>query len=185
MCRRGTTSRCLQQRFGVAAAVGLDDADDDIVAVLLAGVGLLQHLVGLADAGRGADKNSELADAALFAARRLKQGFRRGPMFGIAPLIRHHRSDLSTLRSAPLSGGQPVEREIEQQDVDARLAQKSEKAILDVIADELTHSDFPPSCAPWQHGGPGSRRPPARYPGRARCPTSSPDRRDRPTGSPS
>ena len=80
----------LQQRFGFPAAVGLDDADDDIVAVFLAGVRLLQHLVGLADAGRGADENSQLADAALLAPRRFEQGFRRGPMFGCAPLIRHH-----------------------------------------------------------------------------------------------
>ena len=65
-----------QQRFGLPAAVGLDDADDDVVAVLLARVGLLQHLVGFADAGRGADENSKLADAPLFAARRFEQRFR-------------------------------------------------------------------------------------------------------------
>ena len=82
--------QAFEQRLGFPAAVGLDDADDDVVAVLLAGVGLLQHLVGLADAGRRADEDPELADAALFAARRFEQGFRRGPMFGIAPLIRHH-----------------------------------------------------------------------------------------------
>ena len=82
--------QALQQRFGLPAAVGLDDADDDVVAVLLAGLGLLQHLVGLADARRGADEDSELADAPLFAARRFEQGFRRRPMFGVAPLIRHH-----------------------------------------------------------------------------------------------
>ena len=79
-----------QQRFGVLAAVGLDDADDDVVAVFFARMGLLQHLVGLADAGRRADENSQFADTPLFAARRFEQGFRRGPMFGYAPLIRHH-----------------------------------------------------------------------------------------------
>ena len=68
--------KTLQQRFGFAAAVGLDDAGDDVVAVFLAGVRLLQHFVGLADAGRGADENSQLADAPLFAARRFEQGFR-------------------------------------------------------------------------------------------------------------
>ncbi len=73
---RGMTSRPFQQRFGFAAAMGLDDADDDVVAVLLAGVGLLQHFVGLADAGRGADENSQLADAPLFAARRFEERFR-------------------------------------------------------------------------------------------------------------
>ena len=52
-----------EQRLGLLAAVGLDDADDDVVAVLLARAGLLQHLVGLADAGRGTDEDPELADA--------------------------------------------------------------------------------------------------------------------------
>ena len=79
----------VQQRFGFAAAVGFDDADDDVVAVFFAGVRLLQHFVGLADAGRGADEDSKLADASLFAARRFKKRFRGGPMFGIAPLLRH------------------------------------------------------------------------------------------------
>ena len=77
----------VQQRLGFLAAVGLDDAGDDVVAVLQPGMGLLQHLVGLADAGRGADEDAELADAPLLAPRRFEQGFRRGPMFGIAPLI--------------------------------------------------------------------------------------------------
>ena len=36
-----------------------------------------------------------------------------------------------------LSGRQPVEREVEQQDVDARLAQKTEESPLDMLADEL------------------------------------------------
>ena len=84
----------VQQRFGFAAAVGLDDADDDVVAVLLAGVRLLQHFVGLADAGRGADEDLKLADAPLFAARRFEKRFRGGSMFGIAPLLRHRRSNL-------------------------------------------------------------------------------------------
>jgi hypothetical protein len=38
--------------------VGFDDADDDIVASFQLGMRALQHLVGLADAGRGADKDS-------------------------------------------------------------------------------------------------------------------------------
>ena len=86
----GNDFEAFQQRFGFLAAVGLDHADDDVVAVLQAGVGLLQHFVGLADAGRGADENPQLADAPFFAPRRFEQGFRRGPLFGIAPLIRHH-----------------------------------------------------------------------------------------------
>ena len=100
--------QAFQQRFGFPAAVGFDDADDDIVAVFLAGMGLLQHLVGLADARCGADKDPQLADTLLFAACRFEQGFRRGSMFGIAPLIRHHliRSSRRFAASAALSGGQ-------------------------------------------------------------------------------
>ena len=103
-----------QQRLGLLAAVGFDDTDDDIVPVLPAGMGLLQHFVCFANAGSSADKDSELADAAVLPACRCKQGFRRRPMFGVAPLIRHHHSDVPTFRrSAALSGGQAVEREIE------------------------------------------------------------------------
>ena len=53
-----------------------DDADDDVVAVLLARLGLLQHLVGFADARRRAYEDFELADAPLLAARRFKKRLR-------------------------------------------------------------------------------------------------------------
>jgi hypothetical protein len=86
----GNDFEARQQRLRLFAAVRLHDADDDIVAVLLTRLGLLQHFVGLADAGRGAYEDSEFANAPLLAVRRFEQGFRRGPMFGIAPLIRHH-----------------------------------------------------------------------------------------------
>ena len=72
----GNDFEALQQRLGFLAAMGLDDAGDDVVAVLQPRVGLLQHFVGLADAGRGADENPQLADAPLLAARRFEQGFR-------------------------------------------------------------------------------------------------------------
>jgi hypothetical protein len=79
-----------QQRYGIFAAMGLDDAGDDVIPVFLAGMRLVQHLVGLTDTWCSADENSELADAAFFAARRFEQGFRRRPVLGSAPLIRHH-----------------------------------------------------------------------------------------------
>jgi hypothetical protein len=41
--------------------MGLDHADDDIDAVQLALARLREHLVGLADAGRGAEEDLELA----------------------------------------------------------------------------------------------------------------------------
>ena len=79
----------LQQRFGLRAAVGLDHADDDVGARLQPGVRALQHLVGLADAGRGADEDLQPAGAAVLAPGRFQQGFRRGSLFGIAALICH------------------------------------------------------------------------------------------------
>ena len=79
----------LHQRLGFLAAVGLDDADDDIVAVFFARAGGLQHRVGLADAGRRADENPQLADTAFLAPGGLQQGFRRWPLIGIAPLVCH------------------------------------------------------------------------------------------------
>ena len=39
-------------------------------------MGLLQHFIGLADAGRGADENPQLADAPFLAARRFEKRFR-------------------------------------------------------------------------------------------------------------
>ena len=67
-----------EQRLGLLAAVGLDHADDDVVAVLQPGVGLLQHLVGLADAGRGADENPAACRAPLLAPRRFEQASGEG-----------------------------------------------------------------------------------------------------------
>ena len=79
----------LEQRLGLRAPMGLDDADDDIVAVLQSGARLLQHLVGLADAGRRTEENLELAGAALLPPGRFKQGIRRRALVRITPLICH------------------------------------------------------------------------------------------------
>ena len=54
----------MRRRLG--PAVRLDDADDDIHALLLEPVALLEHLVGLADAGREAEV--DLQPAALLLA---------------------------------------------------------------------------------------------------------------------
>ena len=50
-----------EQGRGLAPAVGLDDADDHVDAVVLAAPGRGQHLVGLADPGRGAEEDLEPA----------------------------------------------------------------------------------------------------------------------------
>ena len=80
------TGAALQELLRLAAAVRLDDADDDVVAVLPAGARLLQHLVGLADAGGGADEDAELAGTALLPPGRLEQRLRRWPLISVAPV---------------------------------------------------------------------------------------------------
>ncbi len=45
--------------------MGLDEADDDVGALGLQPPGALQHRIGLADAGRGAEEDRQLAAARL------------------------------------------------------------------------------------------------------------------------
>ena len=52
-----------EQRFGFGAAMGFDHAGDDFHTLAQLGVGRLQHGVGLADTGRGAEENLEPATA--------------------------------------------------------------------------------------------------------------------------
>ncbi len=81
-----------QKSFRLSAAMGLYDADDDVVAVLCPGAGLLQHFVGLADAWRRAHEDPELADAPLLPPGRFEQGLRRGSLLRVAPLVCHQPS---------------------------------------------------------------------------------------------
>ncbi|MEY9757287.1 hypothetical protein ABIE73_004682 [Bradyrhizobium yuanmingense] len=64
------------QRLGLGTAMGLDETDHDIDAGLALGLGALQHLVGLADAGSGADEDLQPAARTLLPARRFQQGLR-------------------------------------------------------------------------------------------------------------
>ena len=74
----------LEQGLGLLAPMGLDDADDDIVAVFRLGAGGLQHLVGLADAGRGADEDLQPAGTSFLAPGRFEQRFGRGSLVEVA-----------------------------------------------------------------------------------------------------
>ena len=104
-----------------------DDANQDIVAVLFPGAGLLQHLIGLADAGSRADENLEPAGSALFSPGGLEQGLRRGSLVRIAPVIHHQKTDALPCKAsrAGLARRRAIERQIERQDVHPRLAQKA------------------------------------------------------------
>ena len=76
----------LQQRFGLRPAMGLDHADNDIGARLLPGMRALQHLIGLADAGGGADKDLQPAGAVALPPGRFQQRVRRRPLFRVRDL---------------------------------------------------------------------------------------------------
>ena len=97
---RGSTSRPSQQRLGFRPPVGFDHADHDIDAGLQLGVRALQHLIGLADAGGGADEDLQPAGAAVLAPGCFQQGFRRGSLFGIAALIGPYGNIVLTPRAA-------------------------------------------------------------------------------------
>jgi hypothetical protein len=79
----------VEQRLGLGPAVGLDHADHDVDSRFPPGVGALQHLVGLADPGSGADEDLQPAGALVLPPGCFKKRFRRGALFGIAALICH------------------------------------------------------------------------------------------------
>ena len=56
----------VEQRLGLFAAVRLDHADDHVGAVFGSGAGLLQHLVGLADARSGTEEDLQAPGTAFF-----------------------------------------------------------------------------------------------------------------------
>ena len=85
----GNDFEALEQGFGLLASMGLDYADDHIDALLALCLGVLEHFVGLADAGRGADENPQLAGTACLLPGRFQQGFRRWTLFEIATLFCH------------------------------------------------------------------------------------------------
>ena len=90
----------IQQRLGLAAAVGFDDADHDVIAVFFPGARGLQHLVGLADAGRRTDKDLEFSGAAFLAPGSFQQGVWRRPVLNIAALLGHAGSGSSRVETA-------------------------------------------------------------------------------------
>ena len=85
----------VEQRLGLLPAMGFDHPDDDVVAVLDAGAGGLQHFVGLADAGGRADKDAKLADAAILSPGCFQQGVGRWSPVSIVSIFRHCASALS------------------------------------------------------------------------------------------
>ena len=107
---RHDPGRPSRQRRRRGAAVGLDDADHDVAAVVAQAPALFEHLVGLADAGRGAEQHPQPAPAVICR---------------ILPIVRSAR--------------QGVEREVELQHVDARLAEEPEVPCLNPGLHQAAH----------------------------------------------
>src|SRR5208282_2289171 len=87
----------LQKRFGLLAAMRLGDADDDIDAFGLFCPRRRQHFIGLADAGRGAEKDLQAALFGLLCFTQESVG-RRPPLGVVAFLHIWHGSYLSSSR---------------------------------------------------------------------------------------
>src|SRR6185437_405697 len=86
----GATGQNLQareQRLGLGAAVRLDEADDDVDALLLQPLRARQHGVSLADAGRRADEDQQ--PPALAGCRQRQQSV--GIRTQIVSFVRHLR----------------------------------------------------------------------------------------------
>ena len=81
--------KALQQRFGLRPSMGLDHANHDIGAGLQLGMRALQHLIGLADAGGGADEDLEPAGLIVLSPGGFQKRIRRGSFFRVAALICH------------------------------------------------------------------------------------------------
>ena len=60
-CAAGHDLEVAELRLRLGPAVGLDEADDDVGAALLAAPALVEHGEGLADAGRGAEVDAQQA----------------------------------------------------------------------------------------------------------------------------
>ena len=151
--------KAVEQRLGLLAAMRLDHPDDDIRAVLLFGARALQHLVGLADAGRSADENLQPADAFLLPARCFEQGFRRRSLI-VVTLIRHsaiqglvdRARDVKALRD-PGPGSVPARSRAARREYRARAARHARRPV--------GARDLRAGSAPLQPAGLGIAPPPA------------------------
>ena len=147
--------------LGLDAAMGLDHADHDVHAVALAGLGREQHLVGLADAGRGAEE--DLQPPAPVPLRRCAAGHRaraarqsahlvalmlrhRLPSPAIDISLRYRHQLLASASSARLSFstltcGSPI---------------RPNSRPSHVLGHQLAHARLRQACAPWRRAAPGT-----------------------------
>ena len=107
-----------------------------------------QHGVGLADAGRRAEKDLQMPAAFL-----VGEGEQRVRRSALAFIGGHRASSMLTNL-----GLQRVEREVEREHIDARLAEQAERAALDLALDQCADARLRAARAPWRPAAPGTAR---------------------------
>ena len=114
----------LGQKVGFDPAMGFHHADHGIHAVQLAAARLHQHLIGLADAGRRAQKNLQPATP------RLPRFFQQGVRRRAARRCRSSGREIMPFARALHAWTLCVQRKVKLQDIDVRLAHQAEKPRL-------------------------------------------------------
>ena len=156
----------VDQLLGFAPSVRFDQADNDIAAARFVRAGGAEHGVGFSDAGSGAEKNLQMS----------------APFLSGQGEERVGRSSLRCVggHSASSRGGnlrlQIVEREIELEHIDARLAEQAERAAFDLAFDQRADAGFRQVARLGDARHLKQRRLRRYIADRARCRTSSPDR---------
>ena len=118
--KRWQPLQAFQQAFRLDAAVGLHVADDDVGSTRTQTAGRLEHRVGLADTGRGAEEDAQTSTlgARLFGLNTSEELIRIGPDFVHTVSLR----DLDRSRSLEV-----IQGEIQLQYIEAGLAEHSQK----------------------------------------------------------
>ena len=111
--------------FGQLAAVGLDEADDDVLPLGAAVVGLAKHREGLAASRRGAQKHSQVA-----ASDSRRRDRRRSGRDCVGHRCNDARESPPVNASAGEAGLLCVECQIELENVDHRLPEDPQDASL-------------------------------------------------------
>ena len=126
------------QGLGFAPSVGLHDTDHHVDPILETSSADRQHLVSLADPGRGAKEDLEAAASRLVPTRAIEQRLRRGTV-PFAAILAHRQSFIPCVPRSGLLPETRVQSEVQGQDIHARLAEKTEGPAFDLCGEEVAH----------------------------------------------
>ena len=156
--------------FGLRPSVRLDVPDDDVGPVAPQAVGVVEHLVGLPDAGRHPEVDLELPEAGV--PRRLPE-----EGLGVGASVvggSRHEPDYRASGGRRPEGCAPVENvEVQQEDVHARLAEEAEEAPFGAARDHRLEVGRGDAASPSRRAGPARARTRARRAGRGPSPKRS------------